>query len=322
MVKGNQIRRAYDHDRNVLVLGAVAVDAVAADFWSDLIAALSLRQVACDLLLFASYARLNRALLRGDIQLAWNTPLAWLAVSAAAETTGRKTAAVAMRDIDRDRRGVVVVAKDASIAHPLELRGKRIGVGNWNHPLATLMPLLALEDQGLVAGRDFELVVFDRHGAVHGDHDAGEREAALALQQKRIDAACLTADTLGRLAQTEGHAGGQFAGLRASAAHVVLKTPAQDACNLTVIEPVSAEVKRLVATLWALPGQDAAVQRLFALFGFCRWLPGRVTEYAELKRAVHRFGVDADARSGDGRAGAHLGLPTMQLLQKRAAIGR
>lgn len=281
-----------------MLVGAVAVDAGAAEFWADLVAALALRQVRCDLLLFASYARLNRGLLRGDIDLAWNSPLAWLAVSNAARRAGRTTTALAMRDCDRDRRGVVVVDRTSPLEHPMELRGKRVAVGNWNHPLATLLPLLALDDHGLQVGRDFELVLADPHGDVHGDLESGERDAALALQKGHADAACLTADTLRRLTESEGHAGAQFAPLRAAPPRVIWRTVPQDACNLTAIDPVPTAARRLAAQLWMLPGPDGALLRLFAKYGFSRWLPGRVTEYGELQRAVQRFAASADSSLG------------------------
>ena len=57
---------------------------------------------AFDYVLFSNYERQVEAHLRGDIHVAWNSPLAWIQTERLAERVGRRAEAIAMRDTDRD----------------------------------------------------------------------------------------------------------------------------------------------------------------------------------------------------------------------------
>lgn len=274
-----------------LRLGAVAYDPKVVTIWEGFKQHLAEQGLAFDYVLYSNYERQVEQHFAGAIDVAWNSPLAWLQTEAVAARVGRKARAIAMRDSDRDLTSVVVVRADAGIGRVGDLRGKRVGVGAWDSPQATLIPLLALEEQGLVRDRDFEVVAFDVLVGKHGDHVGGEREAAKALMAGRVDAACMIDGNHLAFAR-EGL-------LPAGRAQVLLQTEPYDHCNFTVLDDApSALVTRFRTALLAMRFDDPRVRPLLELEGLKRWEDGRTSGYAALERATRRFGTLRDFVDG------------------------
>src|SRR5260370_2934171 len=85
----------------------------------------------------------------------------------------------------------VVVRQDSPVADRAGLRGRFVARGAVDSPQATLLPMLALRDAGLVPGTDVTVRRFDVGVGLHGDHVGGERDAARALVAGTADAACM-----------------------------------------------------------------------------------------------------------------------------------
>src|SRR3954463_13769598 len=94
------------------VLGAVAYDPKVVTIWEGFRAYFAAHDLAFDFVLYSNYERQVEAHLRGDIDVAWNSPLAWIEADRAARKHGRRAHAVAMRDTDRDLTSVVLVRAD------------------------------------------------------------------------------------------------------------------------------------------------------------------------------------------------------------------
>jgi ABC-type phosphate/phosphonate transport system substrate-binding protein len=63
-----------------------------------------------------------------------------------------------------------------------------------------------------------------------------------------------------------------------------------DHCNFTVLDGApQAQVDRFVELLLAMSYADPAVRPLLEMEGLKQWLPGRLSGYAALNRAVDRF---------------------------------
>ena len=97
-----------------ILLGAVAYDAKVVTIWDGFRAYCGARGVALDYILYTSYERQVAAHLRGDIHVAWNSPLAWLQIERAAREAGRAARTIAMRDSDRDLTSVILVRADGA----------------------------------------------------------------------------------------------------------------------------------------------------------------------------------------------------------------
>jgi phosphonate transport system substrate-binding protein len=252
------------------ILGAVAYDAKVVPIWEGFKAYFVARGLAFDFILYSSYERQVAAQLRGDLDVAWNSPLAWVHTRRAAPTRAK---AVAMRDTDRDLTSVVLVRADGPIHAPGDLR--RVGCGAADSPQATLIPMLALRDAG--AGAGAEAVHHDVLVGKHGDHVGGERDAVKALLAGTVDAACVIDGNRVAFAR-EGLFG-------PNSLRVLLQTGVYDHCNFTALAE-SAELTTFVDLLLAMSYDDPAVRPLLDLEGLTRWLPGRTTGYALLERAV------------------------------------
>lgn len=257
-----------------LILGAVAYDAKVVPIWEGFRAWFLARGLPFDFVLYSNYERQVAAHLRGDIDVAWNSPLAWIQTDRLAKAAGRKAEAIAMRDTDRDLTSVVLARADGPIAKPADLAGKRIGVGAKDSPQATLIPLRVLADQGVTG----EVVYHDVLVGKHGDHVGGERDAVKALVAGTIDAACVIDGNHVAFAR-EGLFG-------PNALRVVVQTPAYDHCNFTVLENAPPSIPQFRELLLGMTYADAVVRPLLDMEGLKQWLPGRTSGYALLERAV------------------------------------
>jgi ABC-type phosphate/phosphonate transport system substrate-binding protein len=285
-----------------LLLGAVAYDPKVVTIWEGFKAWFAEQGLPFDFVLYSNYERQVEQHFAGAFHVAWNSPLAWLQTERIAAEVGREARAIAMRDSDCDLRSLVVVRADSDIQSLADLRGKRVGVGAHDSPQATLIPLLHIEQAGLTREKDFEVELFDVLVGKHGDHVGGERDAARALMEGRVDAACMI-DGNHLVFAKEGT-------MPSGATRILSETGTYDHCNFTVLDDAPrALVDRFHELLLGMRYDDPAVRPLLDLEGLKVWKEGRVSGYASLAEAVERFGtIDGFVRSvaggvvGGGRA--------------------
>jgi phosphonate transport system substrate-binding protein len=274
--------------RDTLLVGVVAYDPKVVTIWNGFKDYFDKRGVPIDTILYGTYERQVEAHLLGQLDVAWNSPLAWIQAQRLASLVGRQAQAIAMRDTDRDLTSVVVVRTGSTVQRPDDLRGKKVAVGAADSPQATLIPLLALAESGLEPDAG---ILVQRHDLLlgkHGDHVGGEREAALSLQVGAAEAACMI-DFNHLLFTQEGT-------LLPGSTRVLIQTPPYDHCNFTILDehagPGGGEaLGRFREILLGMSWEDPTVRRLMEMEGLRRWVPGRTDGYAQLNRAVDRFGV-------------------------------
>lgn len=258
-----------------LVMGAVAYDAKVVTIWDGFREWFAGRGFDFDYVLYSNYERQVQALVAGHIDVAWNSPLAWVRAARMAEVR-----AVAMRDSDCDLTSVVVVRADSEIGVPADLNGRTVAVGAIDSPQATLIPLSYLRSLGVV---DMAVQHHDIGVGKHGDHVGGERDAARALVAGTADAACMI-DGNHLLFGVEGT-------LPPGSTRIVAQTPPYDHCNFTVGTGAPAElVDRFVELLLGMSYDDPEVRPLLDLEGLKEWRVGRTSGYAQLERAVEEVG--------------------------------
>ncbi len=268
----------------ILVMGAVAYDPKVVTIWEGFKDWFATQGLAFDYVLYSNYDALVEALVAGQLDVAWNSPLAWVRAERLARARGSKVRAVAMRDSDCDLTSVVVVRSDGPVAEVDDLRGARVGVGDIDSPQATLIPLWHLGRLGLVAGVDFTVVGFEAAPGKHGDHVGGERHAARALLAGTVDAACMI-DGNHLLFSHEGT-------LAPGSTRILTQTPHYDHCNFTVGDHAPDPlVERFTELLLAMSYDDPTVRPLLDLEGLKAWRPGRVSGYHALESAVVEQGV-------------------------------
>lgn len=284
--------------RDELLLGAVAYDPKVVTIWDGFQRFFAQAGLPFDYVLTTSYERLVDLQLAGEVDVAWNSPLAWIQAERVARARGRVARAVAMRDTDQDLASVVLVRADSPLRAAADLRGKRLGLGAKDSPQAALIPLIELERAG-VGPAAFQAVWHDVLVGKHGDHVGGERDAVKALLAGEVDAACLL-DSNQLLFAREGT-------LPSGAARVLLRTAAFDHCNFTVLDPPHPRLACFLELLMGMRYEDPAVRGLMDLEGLKAWRTGRTSGYELLEAAVDRAAAWSQAGlSGVGELSAWL----------------
>jgi ABC-type phosphate/phosphonate transport system substrate-binding protein len=284
------------HRGDGLVLGAVAYDPKVVTIWDGFRTWLRGRGLPFDYVLYSQYERQVDDLVDGRIDLAWNSPLAWVRACRVASARSQPITLrpVAMRDSDRDLTSVVVVPLDSTATTLAAVRGRAVATGALDSPQATLLPLSLLRGAGLDPGADITVRRFDVGVGLHGDHIGGERLAASALRAGEVDAACMIDANLLLFAR-EGT-------LPAGSVRVLGQTEPYDHCTLTA-GPSAATglVDEFARHLFGMRYADPEVRPLLDLEGLKEWLPARTDRYAQLERAVVESGFyDATGAFGAG----------------------
>ena len=283
-----------------LLLGAVAYDPKVVTIWEGFIQYFAARALPFDVVLFTNYERQVESLLAGEIDVAWNSPLAWIEAERGAQAQGRQAMAIAMRDSDRDLTSLIVARADSPVRAVSDLRGKTVACGASDSPQATLIPLEVVAQSGLLPEGDFRVLRHEMLVGKHGDHIGGERAAARSLMDGKADAACMIESNHALFARE-----GVFP---PGATTVVTRTPAYDHCNFTVVAPADdPRFLRFRELLLGMSYHDPEVRPLLDMEGLKAWMPGRTTGYDLLNRAVDRFGTldrrPVTAGSGERESG-------------------
>lgn len=266
-----------------LTIGAVAYDPRVVTIWEGFKAYLTEQGMSFDYVLFSNYEAQVEAHMAGAIDLAWNSPLAWVRSRRIAQSRGDKVWPLVMRDVDRSLTSTILVRSDDPARSLDELRGRRVGVGAIDSPQATLIPLLHLRDAGIEPERDVQVILHDVFAGKHGDHGTAERLAVAALWDGAVDAACVLTANVDTIV-AEGV-------VPADALRPLAATGPFDHCNFTVSTAASDHlVERFGELLLDMSYDDPAVRPLCDLEGLKRWEPGRTDGYDLLERAVDAFG--------------------------------
>jgi len=279
-----------------VLLGAVAYDPKVVTIWDGFRAWLR-EHLDFDYVLYSNYERQVADLVDGRIDVAWNSPLAWVRARRLAAARGAALTPVTMRDTDCDLRSVIVVRADSPVTSVGDLAGRVVASGAVDSPQATLLPLSLLRSAGLVPGVDVAVRRFDVGVGLHGDHVGGERDAARALfASDRVDAACMIDSNL-LLFGREGV-------LPAGSVRVLAQTPRYDHCTMTAGPSAGPDVSVLGDLLRGMDYAGAELRPLLDLEGLKEWRPPRLTGYEQLERAVDEAGFysqDGEVTAADYR---------------------
>ncbi len=265
-----------------LLLGAVAYDPKVVTIWEGFRSWLRERGLDLDFVLYSHYERQVEDLVDGRIDVAWNSPLAWIRARRLAAARGVELMPVTMRDTDFDLTSVVVARGDTGLRSAADLRGLTVATGAVDSPQATLLPLQLLRRDGLQPDTDFVTQRFDVGVGLHGDHIGGERDAARALAAGAVDAACLIDSNLLLFAQE---------GTLPDDVTVLARTDPYDHCTMTA-RPSAApdEQQRFGELLLGMSYADPIARPLLDLEGLKQWQPPRLSGYAQLEEAVDATG--------------------------------
>jgi phosphonate transport system substrate-binding protein len=259
-----------------ILVGAVLYDPKVSVIWEIIRDFFEENHCPIDAVFYTNYELMVHALVQGHIDIAWNSPLAWL--DAERQLAGA-CRAIAMRDTDRDRVSYVITKTQGRIATVEDLRGKTVAVGAKDSPQATLIPVCWLQRHGLEPGQDFQVRRFDVLVGKHGDHVGGELQAFQCLARGEADACALLDLNWERWTQ-DGT-------IDPHAYRILTTTSPFDHCCFTVCAdfPQDRE-QQFLQVLFAMRYDDPKHREMMDMEGLKAWMPGRTTGYTLLQEAV------------------------------------
>jgi ABC-type phosphate/phosphonate transport system substrate-binding protein len=261
-----------------ILIGAVLYDPKVSVIW-DIISEFFLTNgCPIDVVFYTNYALQVDALLKGHIDIAWNSPLAWL--DAQRQSSG-SCRAIAMRDTDRDRVSHLITRRQGRIKTVEDLRGKTIAVGAKDSPQATLIPLGLLQRHGLEPGRDVRVQRFDLMVGKHGDHIGGELEAFKCLASGAADASALV--------DLNWQAWTQNGTINPQEYSILATTTPYDHCCFTVCGDFpQAREQQFLQALFSMSYDNPKHREMMELEGLKAWVAGRTSGYGVLHEAVEK----------------------------------
>lgn len=255
-----------------IVVGAVIYDPKVTVIWGIIRDFFEQQRRPIDVVFYSNYDLQVDGLVKRHLDVAWNSPLAWLD---AERRTGGKVRAIAMRDTDRDRRTHLVARKGSGLASLQDLKGKAVALGAKDSPQATLIPLETLRAAGVeVRARRFDVLV-----GLHGDHVGGELDAFHCLERGEAQASAMLDLNWDRWSKDGTINPNEF--------QVLASTEPFDHCNFTVNADFPPEREQsFLKALFAMSYEDPKHREMMDMEGLKAWMPGRTTGYAWLSRAV------------------------------------
>ncbi|MEO7096811.1 MAG: PhnD/SsuA/transferrin family substrate-binding protein [Polyangiales bacterium] len=260
---------------DTILLGAVAYDPKVVTIWEGIRDYFRDQGVTLDFALFSNYERQVESLLKGHIDVAWNTPLAHVRVQ---KRTEGRSLSLGMRDSDRDFRAKIIVRKDAGLKSIKDLGGKTLAVGSRDSTQARILPLHFLRQEGIDLGK-VKLLAFDTDLGKHGDTGTSELDVLAALKDGRAQAGAV-GDLIWTLEQAAGH-------VDPGTIEILWTTPGFDHCMFDALptlatSKIEAFKKALFAMKWDVP----AHRKILELEGLKEWMPPREEGYASLRAAL------------------------------------
>jgi len=267
------------NDKTIL-LGAVAYDPKVVTIWEGIRIHFLEQGVAMDFALFSNYERQIEELLKGHIDIAWNTPLAHVRVR---QRTGDRSLSLGMRDSDRDFRAKVIVRRDSRIKSLKDLEGKTLATGSSDSTQARILPLYFIASEGIDLKR-VKLLPFDTDPGKHGDTGTSEIDVLKALHEGRADAG-----TVGDLIWVNEQAAGHVDSNKVA---VLWTSPGFDHCMFDGHPSLAPEkIEAFQRALFAMKWENPSHRRLLELEGLREWLPPREEGYSSLREALRQQGL-------------------------------
>jgi phosphonate transport system substrate-binding protein len=259
----------------VVRIGAVAYAPSAVTIFEDIRRYFDRRGMPVDYVLFSHYDALVEALRKGEVDIAWNTPLAHAQYHRKA---GNVSQALVMRDVDCNVRSVLVVRAEASIRTPDDLAGNTLVLGSRQAAEATVLPVHLLRRQG-VNFDQIKIHSLDGNADLRGNPCSSEVHVLAALQERKGQAGIIGERFWKHLSEREPD--------RVSGLKVIWVSPAFSHCVFTASKDFDKELAaRFTRLMLAMDSSDPLAAEAMRLEGTRRWVAGSQAGFQELLKAL------------------------------------
>lgn len=257
-----------------LRLGAVCSSPKSVTVFREIRYYLSRHGMPVEYALYSNYDALCKALRDGQVDIAWNAPLAHGKFT---ELAGGSQALV-MRDVDVNYRVKLIARKDAGIAGLKDLSGKTMVFGSCDAADATVLPVHFLRKEGV----DFDAVkVLSLHDEVdaRGCPCHSQEHVLKALQEGRGQAGVIGRDRWAALQKNQPDEAAQF--------QEVWTSPPFGHCVWTARKDFDKDVgERFTRLMCAMDGKDEVTKEVLELEHCRKWVRGSQDGYGVLLTAL------------------------------------
>lgn len=255
-------------------LGAVAYSPAAVTIFDGITKYLNKNGLPSVYVLYSNYDSLIAALDAGEIDIAWNTPLAHAKYHVRNQCQSQT---LVMRDVDVGVRSVLIARTDAKIQSPADLAGKRLVIGSYQAAEATVLPLHYLKKEGIELGK-VKIVCLDAEVDSKGNPCASPQHVFQALREGRGDAGIITTELWKHL-QSDRSVAKSFVQVWAS--------PAFSHCVFTAAAKFDqAKGARFSKLMQEMDPNDDATKDVMRFEGTRKWLPGSDEGFKDLVEAL------------------------------------
>jgi phosphonate transport system substrate-binding protein len=259
----------------VVRIGAVAYAPSAVTIFEDIRRYFDHRGMSIDYVLFSHYDALVEALRKGEVDIAWNTPLAHAQYHRKA---GNASQTLVMRDVDCNVRSVLVVRADASVRTPLDLAGKSLVLGSRQAAEATVLPVHFLRGQGVNFDR-IKIHSLDGKADLRGNPCSSEVHVLAALNEGKGQAGIIGERFWKHLSEHEPD--------RVSGLKVIWVSPPFSHCVFTASKDFDKDLAaRFTRLMIAMDPSDPLAAEAMRLEGTRRWVAGSQEGFRELLKAL------------------------------------
>jgi ABC-type phosphate/phosphonate transport system substrate-binding protein len=265
---------AASSDAKPIRIGAVAYAPSAVTIFSGVTRYLNKNGLASDYVLYSNYDALVAALDKGEIDIAWNTPLAHAQYHVKNQCTSQT---LVMRDVDVDVRSTLIVRADSNIKSTADLAGKQLVLGSLQAAEATVLPVHFLKKEGLDLGK-VKVVSLDAEVDSKGNPCASPQHVLQALRDGRGEAGIITVDLWNRVKNQPG---------TKDALKQVWTSPPFSHCVFTASAKFDKQLgERFTKLMTAMDAKAPETAEVLRLEGARKWLPGSPDGFRELVTAL------------------------------------
>jgi phosphate/phosphite/phosphonate ABC transporter binding protein len=269
------VKDAVEKKPRVLRLGGVAYSPDAVSVWKGIRVYLRRNGLPMEFVLYSNYDGLIQALREGQVDIAWNSPLAHARFHL---LSGGESQTLVMRDVDRGYRSKLIVHKEAGIPTLADLAGKTLILGSRDSAEATVLPTYFLKKEGV----DFsKCKVLSLHEEVdeRGTPCCSENHILQALKKSRGHAGIISEALWNRLRDNSPDELKQFTDLWTS--------PAFSHCVFTARSDFDKALgTRFTQLMLAMDGKDPVTAEVLRLEQAKRWVPGTHEGFGDLLQAL------------------------------------
>lgn len=257
-------------------IGAVAYAPSVVTVFQGIKKHLNKNGLVADYVLYSNYDALVAALKKGEIDVAWNTPLAHAQYHVAC---GGKSKTLVMRDVDRAFRAVVIARVDSGIESVKQLPGRKFVIGSRDSAEATVLPLFYLRKQQIAVDAAKTVCLHDEVD-FKGNPCCSPRHVLIALRKGRGEAGIIGERMwLGLQARQQKTGKAEF--------RLVWTSPAFNHCVFTASHDFDdAKAKQFTRLMLAMDPKNPATADVLRLEGAKRWIRGTSKGFEDLIEAV------------------------------------